>query len=88
MTSEEPTFGDWLRSARGRRKRTDVAREIGFSNQFVSDVELGRRNPNIILAIRAARFFDYNPWTVLGTYNIMPKEDLEYLADTLADLIG
>lgn len=85
--SGEQSFGAWLRETRGKRHQIDVGREIGFSGQFVSDIEHGRRVPNVLFAIRVARLFDFNPWTVLATYGLIPKEDLEYLADTLADLI-
>lgn len=38
--------GDWLREQRERARLTlrEVARRLGFSAPYISDIELGRRN--------------------------------------------
>ncbi|UAW08028.1 hypothetical protein [Myxococcus phage Mx4 ts27htf-1hrm-1] len=68
MTTCDSAFGMVLSNARERagRSMADVARFLGVSVQYVSDVERGRRAPMVRRKLLdVARFLDVEPWRFL-----------------------
>ena len=74
------TFGAWMAHMRRARSRADVGRAIGCSREMVRLIELNERTPNVSIAIRAAHFYNTNPWQLLAHFGLVEREPLQWMA--------
>lgn len=56
-----------VRRARERVRMTQeqFAEKSGFSQQYISDLERGRRNPTVVTLYELAQALDLAPWDLL-----------------------
>lgn len=47
-----------LIKARGKRTQTEISKELQISQKYLSKLELGQRNPSIILAHKICKFYE------------------------------
>jgi transcriptional regulator with XRE-family HTH domain len=67
-------FGDELKAQRKKREWTqvDLAKRIGYSGSYLSDLERGERSPTLDLATRFDQAFDL-PGTFVRLYAIVKR---------------
>jgi len=78
------TFGQKIRELRGKKDFSlrELAKEIGVSAAFLSDIELGRRYPSEKVFLSLARKLDANIEDLREYDTRPPVEDLKRLAVT------
>ena len=81
--TENKILGEKLRAARRRKKVKikDLAKEIGFSKDFISGVETGKHGASLLMFIRYGKalnlspneLLDYESDKILEKYSIIPE---------------
>lgn len=74
-------IGLWLKGVRkeSRRPLSQVAPQLGCSKQSLSEYERGVVSPDIDTLLRAAEFFDYDPFSVLSEFELIPESTVAYI---------
>lgn len=74
-------IGLWLRSIRkeSRRPLSQVGPQLGVSKQSLSEYERGTVSPDIETMLRAAEYFEYDPFSVLSEFELLPESTVRYL---------
>lgn len=70
-----PVKREWLKQLRKEQKIStrEIAELFGISFQHYNDIENGRRNPSVELAVNIAEFFDFPLDTLLKDRTIFKK---------------
>lgn len=82
LVTDVSSFGAWLASARkeAHRPLRQIAAAAGVNASFISDIEHGHKAVPFEVAVRICQHLDYEPFSVLRHFEIVPADILDYLA--------